>query len=150
MQTPLNTQFYQENFPLHNRGFYFGLTSIARGIATVGFGIAAGFALDADLDNYRILLWIFAACAAHSAGTRWRPPGASERLAVVREHLLAMHAYYGVEAGVRIARKHIGWYFEHMGLGASKREFNRLGCAAAQLRLVERLAADAALIGHAA
>lgn len=32
--------------------------------------------------------------------------------AVMRHHLQQLHDYYGAEAGVRVARKHIGWYLE--------------------------------------
>ena len=36
-----------------------------------------------------------------------------EKLAVIREHLLAGQAFYG-DSGVRIMRKHIQWYFEKL------------------------------------
>ncbi len=38
------------------------------------------------------------------------PPTITQRRAMVLEHLEAMLAYYGAHAGLRIARKHIGWY----------------------------------------
>jgi tRNA-dihydrouridine synthase B len=37
-------------------------------------------------------------------------PGPAEQLAVVREHYEAMLSLYGIETGVRIARKHLAWY----------------------------------------
>lgn len=43
-------------------------------------------------------------------GERRADPGLPEQLAVVLEHYDAMLAHYGVHHGVRVARKHIGWY----------------------------------------
>lgn len=37
---------------------------------------------------------------------------AEEVHAVMRQHLQDLHEHYGQEAGVRVARKHIGWYLE--------------------------------------
>jgi tRNA-dihydrouridine synthase B len=42
------------------------------------------------------------------------PPLPAQR-AVALEHLDAIYAHYGAEQGVRIARKHIGWYLEQSG-----------------------------------
>ncbi len=39
--------------------------------------------------------------------------GASERLAVIIEHVRSLHTFYGVR-GVRIARKHVSWYVQRM------------------------------------
>ena len=51
----------------------------------------------------------------------------------VLAHVRAMHDFYGAAAGVRIARKHIGWYLDSMPEGeAVRREINRLDDAAAQ------------------
>ncbi|WP_017925231.1 tRNA dihydrouridine synthase DusB [Thioalkalivibrio sp. HL-Eb18] len=44
-------------------------------------------------------------------------PAWDARLALIEEHLRALHAQYGEMQGVRIARKHLGWYLQHMGLG---------------------------------
>ena len=38
-------------------------------------------------------------------------PSTEEIGLVVCRHLLALHEFYGAYAGVKIARKHIGWYF---------------------------------------
>jgi tRNA-dihydrouridine synthase B len=38
----------------------------------------------------------------------------------MRAHLRELHAFYGEEAGVRVARKHIDWYAKsHPGAGAA-------------------------------
>ena len=43
-------------------------------------------------------------------GERLAPPADEERAAVLRDHLAALHDFYGEHMGVRIARKHVGWY----------------------------------------
>ncbi|MBI1985916.1 MAG: tRNA-dihydrouridine synthase, partial [Rhodospirillales bacterium] len=43
-------------------------------------------------------------------GERRADPGLPEQLAVVLEHYDDMLTHYGVHHGVRVARKHIGWY----------------------------------------
>jgi tRNA-dihydrouridine synthase B len=46
---------------------------------------------------------------------------------VVCRHLQALHAFYGPHAGVKIARKHIGWYFSALPGGKQfARHFNRI------------------------
>jgi tRNA-dihydrouridine synthase B len=44
------------------------------------------------------------------AGTRQPDPPLVRQLAILLEHYDAMLSHYGVQHGVRIARKHIGWY----------------------------------------
>ncbi|HEZ6409762.1 TPA: tRNA-dihydrouridine synthase [Neisseria meningitidis] len=66
-------------------------------------------------------------------------------VAAILNHVRAMHAFYGDTAGVRIARKHIGWYIGEMPDGEqTRREINRLDSAAAQYDMLagylERLA----------
>ena len=49
-------------------------------------------------------------------------------------HLEALHDFYGEAAGVRIARKHVGWYLaERAGARDFLRDFYRLDTAADQL-----------------
>ena len=53
---------------------------------------------------------------------------------VVLEHIQHIHIFYGPQHGVRIARKHFGWYCEALPNGAlSRRRFNQLGEADAQI-----------------
>jgi len=40
------------------------------------------------------------------------PPPAAEIHRVMRDHLRRLHAFYGEAHGVRVARKHIGWYLK--------------------------------------
>lgn len=72
-------------------------------------------------------------------GTRQLPPAWSECRAVVLEHLEAIYALYGEPAGVRIARKHIGWYTRGLpGAEAFRRVANAIESAPAQLAAVGR------------
>lgn len=52
---------------------------------------------------------------------------------VLQEHVQALHAFYGDHQGVRIARKHVGWYLHTLpGAEDFRRRFNRLECAEEQ------------------
>ncbi len=54
--------------------------------------------------------------------------------AVIIEHLHRLHGFYGDYMGVRIARKHLGWYVQHLPMGAQfKSRFNQLNLASEQL-----------------
>jgi len=45
-------------------------------------------------------------------GTRLQEPDREERLAIVIEHLRASVAFYGLPLGLKMFRKHLGWYIE--------------------------------------
>jgi len=67
------------------------------------------------------------------------PPSAGEMRAVVLEHLQGLYALYGEELGLRIARKHIGWYTRGLPGGeAFRREAVLILDAPAQLAAVGR------------
>ena len=55
-------------------------------------------------------------------GERLAEPGLAERLAIVLEHFEAMLTHHGLERGVRISRKHIGWYVKGVPRAAPFRE----------------------------
>ncbi|WP_240098370.1 tRNA dihydrouridine synthase DusB [Thermomonas flagellata] len=81
--------------------------------------------------------WLLREIAHFLATGRLLPPPA---LAEVRDlllgHLRALHAFYGEEAGVRIARKHLGWYARDRAENAAFRAVvNRAQTAAEQLHL---------------
>jgi tRNA-dihydrouridine synthase B len=66
-------------------------------------------------------------------------PHVEEIRRVVLEHLEEHYAFYGEAAGVRIARKHLGWYAnEFVGGEAFRHEVNRLETSAAQIAAVNR------------
>ena len=82
-------------------------------------------------------------------GDRLPPPEVEEMRRVVLEHLADHYAFYGEFAGVRIARKHLGWYAAGLCGGEEFRhEVNTLETSAAQIaavnRLFDRLAVHAA------
>jgi len=55
--------------------------------------------------------WIFREVAHYLAtGEILPPPSLAEVRDVLLGHLHALHAFYGEHQGVRIARKHLGWY----------------------------------------
>ncbi len=80
-------------------------------------------------------------CAAIDAALDGRAPdhvpGGAELAAIVVDHIEALHAFYGEATGVRIARKHIGWYAgAHGNDRGFLHELNRLDTARAQLAAV--------------
>ena len=79
--------------------------------------------------------WIFREIAHFLESEELLPaPTLTEVKAVTLEHLRRLHDYYGEHMGVRIARKHLGWYVQHLQLGAQFRsQFNLLETAAEQL-----------------
>jgi tRNA-dihydrouridine synthase B len=84
--------------------------------------------------------WIFrelAACLYE--GRRAAAPSFAEKRAVMLEHLEGLYGLYGEEHGVRIARKHIGWYTRDLPGGeAFRREAVQILSAPAQLAAVGR------------
>ncbi len=65
-------------------------------------------------------------------------PPLSEQHEVLRSHVANVHAFYGDIAGVRIARKHVGWYLsEHDKERQFRKIFNALEQADAQLTAID-------------
>ena len=81
--------------------------------------------------------WIFRQIAHHLAtGGELPEPGVAEVRDILLGHLRALHAFYGEEQGVRIARKHLGWYAKDRPENAAFRAVvNRAQTAQAQLAL---------------
>ncbi len=81
--------------------------------------------------------WIFGAVAHYLAtGESLPEPTPAQVRDILLAHLEALHAFYGEPSGVRIARKHLGWYAKDRPENASFREVvNRAETAEAQLRL---------------
>jgi tRNA-dihydrouridine synthase B len=72
-------------------------------------------------------------------GKHLSPPSPQEMRAVVLEHLEGIYSLYGQELGMRIARKHIGWYTRGLPGGeAFRREANQILSASAQFAAVAR------------
>jgi tRNA-dihydrouridine synthase B len=71
------------------------------------------------------------------------PPTPAQRRAVALEHLEGLYTLYGDELGVRIARKHIGWYVRGLPGGeAFRREAMTMLTAGQQLAAVGRFFDD--------
>jgi tRNA-dihydrouridine synthase B len=87
--------------------------------------------------------WIFREIAALLSGTPLpAPPGPAELGTVIRNHVEAICALYGDVQGVRVARKHIGWYLAGQPRGEEFRAaINRVETAAAQFELIDAFAA---------
>jgi tRNA-dihydrouridine synthase B len=84
--------------------------------------------------------WIFREIAHFLAtGEQLPEPSLAEVRAILIGHLKALHRFYGEQAGVRIARKHLGWYARGH---AEDRHFrsvvNRAESASEQIDLTHR------------
>ena len=66
-------------------------------------------------------------------GTALAPPSAEEVHEVMDRHVAQLHAFYGEYMGLRIARKHVGWYVDERANGeAFRARFNAIEDAAEQ------------------
>jgi tRNA-dihydrouridine synthase B len=81
--------------------------------------------------------WIFREIAHFLATGETLPePGAAEVGTLLCDHLERLYAFYGEHQGVRIARKHLGWYAKgRCGNAAFRETANRATTADEQLRL---------------
>ena len=84
--------------------------------------------------------WLLGDIAAHLAGrvVRERTPRAVLRL--IDRHLAAMHAFYGEDVGVRVARKHVKRYLQTLDAERATDGFVKLNGAAAQRAYLVELA----------
>lgn len=81
--------------------------------------------------------WIFGRIAHYLAtGEELPAPSLAQVRAILLGHLRELHDFYGEPQGVRIARKHLGWYAkDHPESGAFRAVVNRAETAEEQLRL---------------
>ncbi|MBE1161347.1 tRNA dihydrouridine synthase DusB [Dyella acidiphila] len=81
--------------------------------------------------------WIFREIAHYLAtGEQLPEPSPADVCAILSGHLEHLYAFYGEQAGVRIARKHLGWYAKDRPENAAFRDVvNRAENAHEQLRL---------------
>jgi len=70
-------------------------------------------------------------------GEQLPPPAASEVLEVMQQHLHQLHRSYGEYHGVRVARKHIGWYLKNRpDSAAARNQLMRAQSAAEQFSIL--------------
>ena len=80
--------------------------------------------------------WIFREVLAELAGSSVAPPSLAEVRAIMILHLEALYSFYGESQGVRVARKHLGWYCRlHPEVGHLPPELLTNGSAREQLSL---------------
>lgn len=84
--------------------------------------------------------WIFREILAHlQGGAPFRAPTWDEVRDIMLAHLRELHAFYGEDAGVRVARKHIDWYAKGRAIAQAQRHgVMQAQTATAQLAQVER------------
>jgi len=82
--------------------------------------------------------WIFREIEHYLAtGAHLPPPEVAEIHQVLLEHLADLYAFYGEEAGVRVARKHISWYTKGLvGSAHFRHAMNQLPDVETQLTAV--------------
>jgi tRNA-dihydrouridine synthase B len=83
--------------------------------------------------------WIFREINHYlKTGQPLDPPTLDMFYNTILQHILGLHQLYGEHLGVRIARKHIGWYGQHLPEGdVLRRQFNPLTCPMAQIALIK-------------
>jgi len=67
-------------------------------------------------------------------------PSLDRQLEIIQRHTSDLHAFYGEFMGVRIARKHVGWYLQAFADGSRQRKlFNGLTSPRQQMDFLHRL-----------
>ena len=84
--------------------------------------------------------WLLGDIAAHLAGRVVPRRTPREVLGLIDRHLAAMHAFYGEDVGVRVARKHVKRYLLTLDAPAAAAEFVRITQASAQRAYLAALA----------
>ena len=84
--------------------------------------------------------WLFREIEAFLTATSAPPPpSAAEIHVILSEHLEELYAFYGRETGVRVARKHLGWYTRMLaGGGEFRSDVNSATTCEAQQDAVHR------------
>jgi tRNA-dihydrouridine synthase B len=93
--------------------------------------------------------WIFREITAGLAGNPSPPPSLAEVRGIMLAHLEALYSFYGEARGVRVARKHLGWYCRlHPEVGHLPAGLLSTECAKEQHRLTSEFLSG--LIGRLA
>lgn len=85
--------------------------------------------------------WIFSEIDHFLKTGEYRdPPTFGEIKQVIVRHLTGLHRFYGDFLGMRIARKHLGWYLVHLPRGKYySSQFNRLQSTTEQTDFIEKI-----------
>jgi|TARA_R110000772_G_scaffold61283_1_gene138041 tRNA-dihydrouridine synthase B len=85
--------------------------------------------------------WLCGQIAARLAtGSTPPAPSLAQQVALLHDHVSALHLFYGDFLGPRIARKHVGWFLQHQPQWLTHRAaFNALDDSAAQLHMIDQL-----------
>jgi len=83
--------------------------------------------------------WIFTELVNYADGNKRNAPLEKHELrAIMLDHLQELHRFYGESSGVRVARKHLTWYCQHLvNAGEFLYRVVRVDSATEQLRLTE-------------
>ena len=83
--------------------------------------------------------WIFKQIQHYlETGENLSPPSLSEQYKILHEHVANVQNFYGEVTGVRIARKHVGWYLaEHDTERQFRKTFNAIDDASLQLEALD-------------
>jgi len=83
--------------------------------------------------------WIFREILHYlETGKHLATPALDEVEQILTEHLSALHGFYGEKMGVRIARKHVGWYLQaHDESKQFRKRFNAIDNAMEQQDSIE-------------
>lgn len=88
--------------------------------------------------------WILGQIAQYLATGEILPAPSTEQVgALLLEHIQQLHLFYGDYTGVRVARKHVGWYLADQGGKNFKRQFNQLTEARVQIEQLQKYFATA-------
>ena len=84
--------------------------------------------------------WIFREILHYLETGEYLPtPGLDEVEQILTEHLAGLHSFYGEKMGVRIARKHVGWYLQaHDESKQFRKRFNAIEQALEQQDSIEQ------------
>ena len=85
--------------------------------------------------------WLCGQIATYlDTGVMHPPPSTTQQLSTLHRHVTQLHQFYGDFMGVRIARKHVGWYLNaDRDMREQHRQFNRLTAPEEQLYYIQQL-----------
>lgn len=83
--------------------------------------------------------WLFQQIIAAQAGQIIADPDNAQKIDIIERHIKALHQFYGERKGLGFARKHMGFYLEHLQASEKRTDFNRLLDAQSQLVFIDQL-----------